>query len=74
MLFQYLIIVLKLKRKKVFTMKKNATKKLLLPSLLLTLCFTFIKAPTIPPTAPVDAPAQLMPCSDIKKPDSSQDE
>ena len=55
-------------------MKKNATKKLLFPVLLLTLCFTFIKAPTIPPTAPEDESVQVMPCSDIEKPDSRQDE
>lgn len=74
MLFQYIIIVLKVKRKKVFTMKKNATKKLLLPALLLTLCFTFIKAPTIPPTAPEDATAQVMPCSNLAETDSNEDD
>lgn len=54
-------------------MKKNTAKKLLLPALLLTFCFTFIKAPVVPPTTPEDAPAQVMPLSDMENDTATTD-
>lgn len=46
-------------------MKEKNIRKLLLSTLLLTLCFTFMKEPIIQKTLVIDTPEQILPYSDF---------